>query len=28
VITWTVRTALALVLVGIAFRTGAMGLLK
>ena len=28
VITWIVRTALALVLVGIAFRTGAMGLLK
>ena len=28
VVTWIVRTALALVLVGIAFRTGAMGLLK
>lgn len=28
VVTWIVRTVLALVLVGIAFRTGAMGLLK
>ena len=28
VVTWIVRTALALVLVGIAIRTGAMGLLK
>ena len=28
VVTWIVRSALALVLVGIAYRTGAMGLLK